>query len=1231
MLVNKKKTLDELKIFVFEKNQATKQNKDKLFKLAKAQDNIDIIKKLRDKLQFKSAKVYLEKYYHMGIDEAIRNRDLKSLKRLIGKGTDVSHINLVELVKKKYPIEYFQILLKAKSNIHKTDDDGRTALVMAIMQNHTELVNMLLNNGANANDKAYSGETALQIASSLGNEDIVTSLLQYEADINSVTNDKLTPLLLAVWKNHLSIVKKLLANRADLNIVDIHGVTPLIRASCEGHYEIVQFLIAQGVDINQKDNSGFSALDDAMMNSHKKIIDILLEHGAKKPKNTTNNNFENNITNLIPASAKSNNSNKTIVKRNISPLLLACYSKNYNKVKKILQINLENINSENKDGITPLINSIDTPKILELLLESGVDANYKNQHDATALIAAVQNGFLDSVKLLIQYGAEINLCSKTTSPLTFSIFNKHNEVAKYLIEKGADINLKHMSNMNAFKTAIGVENYEMANFLCEHDVQVDIDKDKDFCYSLLNSSSHHGYIPILKQLMKHKINLNILTDGYTPLMVAVEGKQTEIVKFLIQNNANVDVCNESNWTPLMDAIYSEEYDIAKLLIENDSDINIVNAEGGTALMFAIQNGNKEIVEMLIGTKVNINYIGLNTFPLMMAVANKSVDILQLLLDNNVEMDQQNQDGYTALMIAAENENTDALKLLIEKGADTTLKKYDYDYDDEDEEHDTGHGNSALDIAIHKNDWETNDNIEAIKLILETRETITSGEAGGIDILLSYEEIAKVASKILVDMDGWFMTTLMYTLMINGVLWRGDFLSFSEKSEEERKKDADEYMKYNILLNCKSLLENGVDINYEGGDTSALGQAKSMGMEEVIELLQSYLEKNTLKLSGFITINEGKYTIQVKDKEIVFIDTVDTKVEKFQKDLEVKNRYVNSDSYIEISKGKVTHSISHKTIEYEIDSISGNPIETDDNHNPQLLVKTLNLFTKENPIKHSAHSFEWNKYGSYKIFMEQVKKEFVKVENNLKILSLDLHTKINKFLFDENLDENNTWGMSKMDFGWSSPELKEWCSIEDSKVNGKKAINFLLPKQYQKEIGDKTLVSFEDVCSVLKNEIEIRDDDKLKMLFATIKKDVLKFDFEVRYKNLENISFYTDVENFKNGLTLIFEQFKEDGREQYDTIEIEAIPNESDNYIDIRIMQVGSTVGKKSNEMENEIEDGTFRDIKNHFSSLCDWGIEASFGDGNFRVNYLSSNENNKKPIPLKKDPLGFTHILRFYK
>ena len=300
------------------------------------------------------------------------------------------------------------------------------------------------------------------------------------------------------------------------------------------------------------------------------------------------------------------------------------------------------------------------------------------------------------------------------------------------------------------------------------------------------------------------------------------------------------------------------------------------------------------------------------------------------------------------------------------------------------------------------------------------------------------------------------------------------------------------------------------------------------------------------------------------------------------------------------------------------------------HNPKRLVEILNYFTKDNPIKYTAHSFDWNRYGTYENFMIEVKNTFESIDDDLKFLSPNLYEKITKFLFSDTLNESNTWGINRIGFGWSSKELKQWAHQEELKNGGKKAIYCPIPKGFIKQINGKTISTFEDVCNVFKNEIEIRDDGKLSMLLEELEEEILGFDFEVEYKNLTNVSFYTDVEYLKNGLVKIFEQFKDDTRKDHDSIVIETIPDENGKYIDLLITQIGSNMSKSPDVLKDEIKDGDFQDIRALFLSICDWSILGIYQEEYFKIDFLSSDTEKINISHLTSAPDGFTHQLRFY-
>lgn len=103
--------LEELKILVFKKNEANKRNKDKLFKLAKANKDINTIEKLRDDFGFKSAKIYLAKLDNQSLDDATKNRDFESFKKFIEVLKDKTKVNTEELIEKKYDDIFLQFII----------------------------------------------------------------------------------------------------------------------------------------------------------------------------------------------------------------------------------------------------------------------------------------------------------------------------------------------------------------------------------------------------------------------------------------------------------------------------------------------------------------------------------------------------------------------------------------------------------------------------------------------------------------------------------------------------------------------------------------------------------------------------------------------------------------------------------------------------------------------------------------------------------------------------------------------------------------------------------------------------------------------------------------------------------------------------------------------------------------------------------------------------------------
>ena len=182
---------------------------------------------------------------------------------------------------------------------------------------------------------------------------------------------------------------------------------------------------------------------------------------------------------------------------------------------------------------------------------------------------------------------------------------------------------------------------------------------------------------------KANINLNIM-DGITPLMLSIIYNQDEIAKLLIEKGANVNIKDNSGFTALIHAIQREKTDLSKMLIEKKSDVNTkitfktdgLYLKGFTPLTF---NVDKEVAELLIkaGAKVNTrlsinddsrNIQLENITPLMWVIFDYNTELAKLLIESGADINAKDKDGNTALDYARYRDNSEIEQLLIEKGA-----------------------------------------------------------------------------------------------------------------------------------------------------------------------------------------------------------------------------------------------------------------------------------------------------------------------------------------------------------------------------------------------------------------------------------------------------------------------------------------------------------------------------------------------------------------------------------
>lgn len=153
-------------------------------------------------------------------------------------------------------------LLKQGVNPNATDSKGTPMLVLAVKDNSTGVIEVLLSNTNTDVDLSNKvGETPLMIASINGDLPLVKTLvLQKKAMVDHVG---WTPLHYACTKGHLNVAKFLIANGATVDSKSLNGTTPLMMAVQSGNEELIKYLLDKGADLQIRNSLGLSAIDIA--------------------------------------------------------------------------------------------------------------------------------------------------------------------------------------------------------------------------------------------------------------------------------------------------------------------------------------------------------------------------------------------------------------------------------------------------------------------------------------------------------------------------------------------------------------------------------------------------------------------------------------------------------------------------------------------------------------------------------------------------------------------------------------------------------------------------------------------------------------------------------------------------------------------------------------------------------------------------------------------------------
>jgi ankyrin repeat protein len=267
-----------------------------------------------------------------------------------------------------------ELLLNAGAEINAKGHFGSTALMIAAEHGRKDMVELLLNAGADVHAKTEYGSTALTKAVEHDQEEIVELLLDRGADIHGKSKTGSTLLMLAIYRDVKFMVELLLKKGADVHEKDKDGSTALIVAAHLDRRDITGLLLDRGADVNARDKYGSTALIVAARLGHKKLAELLLDRGAD-----IHAKDEPGKTALILAARW-----------------------NLRETLKLLLDRGADVHAKDRDGSTALIIAARRGKkgVVKLLLSAGADVQAKNNKGSTALMVAEEKGYTNTADLL---------------------------------------------------------------------------------------------------------------------------------------------------------------------------------------------------------------------------------------------------------------------------------------------------------------------------------------------------------------------------------------------------------------------------------------------------------------------------------------------------------------------------------------------------------------------------------------------------------------------------------------------------------------------------------------------------------------------------------------------------------------------------------------------------------------------------------------------------------------
>src|SRR5262245_14282946 len=425
-------------------------------------------------------------------------------------------------------------LIQQKADVNATQVDGATALHWAVYHLDGETVDTLIKAGAKVDVKNREGITPLHLASEYGDAKVIDKLIKAGADPKQKGPAGETMLMLAARNGNPEAITVLVTAGADVNAREpLRGTTALMWAVEQRHPEAVSALLDGKADVAAK--SGGAGLPRNYMANRVNASRVDAANRVRAAAAKAGRTYEEQL--------EVEQKNGTLVVRRIGDVT-SFFNQQGNAAQAAQGGAAQQGQAQGRGGQGG--RNQQNAQAADRNQQNAQAAQQQEEDDTdviiaglvgtgggglTALVLAAREGDLESTKLLLAAGADINQTTEYGwTPLLTATNNRHYGLAEYLIEQGADVNKVNKGNWTPLYLATDNRNIEGGDFPVPK-------PDKDHL-EYIKFLLQHGGNPNLRA-KDNTLTRTIFTmqwfqeAGTTPFIRAAQSSDLELLKLLL--------------------------------------------------------------------------------------------------------------------------------------------------------------------------------------------------------------------------------------------------------------------------------------------------------------------------------------------------------------------------------------------------------------------------------------------------------------------------------------------------------------------------------------------------------------------------------------------------------------------------------------------------------------------------------------------------------------------------